>query len=87
MPKNKSKQQCAKAATDDANDDFDRMLAEVTAADLRRRTHCAKPGCDGAGKKTCADCLKVYYCTRQCQLAHWPAHKAECRQSAGMAAI
>jgi hypothetical protein len=31
MPKNKSKQQSATAATDDG--DFDKMLAEVTAAD------------------------------------------------------
>jgi ankyrin repeat protein len=49
---------------------------------LEARTNCALPGCDGAGKKKCAGCLKVYYCTRECQLAHWPAHKAECRRSA-----
>jgi ankyrin repeat protein len=53
---------------------------------LEARTHCAKPGCDGAGVKKCAGCLQVYYCTRECQLAHWPAHKAECRQSANKAA-
>jgi hypothetical protein len=33
MPKNKSKQQGAKAAVGDAHNDFDKMLAEVTAAD------------------------------------------------------
>jgi hypothetical protein len=33
MPKNKSKQQGAKSAVGDAHDDFDKMLAEVTAAD------------------------------------------------------
>jgi ankyrin repeat protein len=49
---------------------------------LEARTHCAKPGCDGAGAKKCARCLKVYYCTRECQLANWSAHKAECRRSA-----
>jgi hypothetical protein len=53
---------------------------------LEARTHCAKPECDGAGAKKCAGCLKVYYCTRECQLAHWPAHKTECRQSANKAA-
>jgi ankyrin repeat protein len=53
---------------------------------LEARTHCAKPGCDGAGAKKCAGCLKVYYCTRECQLTHWPAHKAECRRSADKAA-
>jgi ankyrin repeat protein len=49
---------------------------------LEDRSHCALPGCDGAGKKKCAGCLKVFYCTRECQLAHWSAHKAVCRQSA-----
>jgi ankyrin repeat protein len=53
---------------------------------LEARTYCAKPGCDGAGAKKCAGCLKVYYCTRECQLAHWPAHKAECRQNPDIAA-
>jgi ankyrin repeat protein len=53
---------------------------------LEARTRCAKPDCDGAGVKKCAGCLKVYYCTRECQLAHWPAHKAECRQNAGKTA-
>jgi hypothetical protein len=33
MPKNKSKRQGSKAATGGADDDFDRMLAEVTAED------------------------------------------------------
>jgi ankyrin repeat protein len=49
---------------------------------LEARTHCANTGCDGAGVKKCAGCLKVYYCARECQLAHWLAHKAECRQRA-----
>jgi ankyrin repeat protein len=53
---------------------------------LEDRSHCARLGCDGEGKKKCAGCLKVYYCTRECQLTHWPAHKAECRQSVDKAA-
>jgi hypothetical protein len=48
---------------------------------LEARTHCAYPECKGAGVKKCANCLKVYYCARECQLAHWSAHKAGCRQS------
>jgi ankyrin repeat protein len=51
---------------------------------LEARTHCANAGCDGAGVKKCAGCLKVYYCKRECQLANWSAHKAECRKSAGV---
>jgi hypothetical protein len=53
---------------------------------LEARTHCANPGCSGAGVKKCAGCLKVYYCARECQLAHWSAHKKECRMSAEFAA-
>jgi hypothetical protein len=53
---------------------------------LEARTHCGRPECDGAGVKKCASCLKVYYCGRECQLAHWPAHKTECRRSADKAA-
>jgi ankyrin repeat protein len=59
--------------------------AEQTAY-LEARTHCANPGCSGAGVKKCAGCLKVYYCVRECQLAHRSAHKKECRQSAEIAA-
>jgi ankyrin repeat protein len=49
---------------------------------LEARTHCAMPDCSGAGAKKCAGCLKVYYCTRECQLMHWSAHKADCKRSA-----
>jgi ankyrin repeat protein len=49
---------------------------------LEARTHCANTGCDGTVVKKCAGCLKIYYCKRECQLAHWPAHKAACRSSA-----
>jgi ankyrin repeat protein len=51
---------------------------------IEARAHCAKPGCVGQGIKKCAGCLKVYYCARECQLAHWSAHKADCRQSADL---
>ena len=47
---------------------------------LEARTHCAKPGCGGAGLKKCAGCLQVYFCSRDCQVAHWPVHKADCKR-------
>jgi ankyrin repeat protein len=53
--------------------------AEQTAY-LEARTHCANPGCDGAGLKKCAGCLKVFFCGPACIRAHWPAHKAECKR-------
>jgi ankyrin repeat protein len=48
---------------------------------LEARTHCANSGCSGAGLKKCAGCLVVFFCGRPCQLAHWSAHKAECKKT------
>jgi hypothetical protein len=53
---------------------------------LEARNHCANAGCDGAGLKKCAGCLKVFFCGPACIRAHWPAHKAECRRIAEAAA-
>jgi ankyrin repeat protein len=47
---------------------------------LEARTHCANPGCDGAGLKKCAGCLRLFFCGPACIRAHWPAHKAECKR-------
>jgi hypothetical protein len=44
------------------------------------RTYCANPSCDSAGLKKCANCLEVYFCTKECQVTHWPAHKADCKR-------
>jgi ankyrin repeat protein len=49
---------------------------------LEARAKCANPGCDGAGLKKCAGCLKVFFCDPACIRAHWPAHKAECKRIA-----
>jgi hypothetical protein len=53
--------------------------AEQTAY-LEARTHCANPGCSGAGLKKCANCLQVFFCSKNCQVAAWPAHKADCKR-------
>jgi hypothetical protein len=49
---------------------------------LKARMHCANPGCGGAGLKKCSGCLKFFFCGLACIRAHWPAHKAECREAA-----
>ena len=34
----------------------------------------------------CARCKQARYCSKACQVAHWPAHKLECKNSADEAA-
>jgi ankyrin repeat protein len=47
---------------------------------LEARTHCANRGCSGAGLKKCATCLEVFFCSKGCQVAAWPVHKADCKR-------
>jgi ankyrin repeat protein len=57
--------------------------AEQTAY-LEAKTHCTHPSCSGAGLLKCTGCWQARYCP---QLAHWKAHKTNCRRwSAELAA-
>jgi hypothetical protein len=54
---------------------------------LEAKTHCSHSGCSGAGLLKCTGCRQAQYCGEVCQLAHWKAHKADCRRwSAELAA-
>jgi ankyrin repeat protein len=46
---------------------------------LEAKAHCSNPGCSGAGLKKCTGCKQARYCGQSCQLAHWKAHKADCK--------
>jgi ankyrin repeat protein len=46
---------------------------------LEAKMHCSHPSCNGAGIKKCTGCKQARYCGQKCQLAHWPAHKANCK--------
>ena len=37
--------------------------------------------------KQCARCKQVWYCCKSCQVAHWKAHKKDCRRLASDAAV
>lgn len=37
--------------------------------------------------KTCASCHLAWYCSRQCQLAAWPAHKKACKAARQVQAV
>ena len=40
---------------------------------------CARCGFLAAKMQTCGGCGILHYCGRDCQKAHWPAHKARCK--------
>jgi len=40
---------------------------------------CAHCGKGNAPQKRCSRCLSVVYCGRECQVAHWKAHKKACK--------
>jgi ankyrin repeat protein len=54
--------------------------AEQTAY-LEAKIHCSNAGCSGAaGALKCTGCKQVRYCGEVCQLAHWRAHKTDCKR-------
>ena len=54
---------------------------------LEAKEHCSSPDCGGAGQLKCQGCFQARYCGQPCQLAHWKAHKADCKRwSAELAA-
>ncbi len=40
---------------------------------------CAGCGKGAVGLRACARCRQALYCSRGCQVSHWPQHKLECR--------
>jgi ankyrin repeat protein len=56
--------------------------SDEQTAYLEAKTHCSNPACASAGIKKCTGCKEVRYCGQECQLAHWPAHKADCKAAA-----
>lgn len=41
--------------------------------------NCSACGRDSVGLRACSRCRAVHYCSRECQVAHWPQHKRNCR--------
>ena len=61
-----------------------KMLAQVWAVRNSAATG-AHRECRGCGKPTeqlklCSRCQMAAYCSPECQRAHWPIHKRECRK-------
>ena len=63
-------------------------LPEVLLAEVHTPLGCSNPRCVNlAGpseiqlaRKSCNACKVVYYCSRECQTAHWGTHKHQCKK-------
>ena len=59
--------------------DSEEAISYYTAVANRSSNTSRCEGCDTpACTLRCAKCTKVYYCSRECQLVRWPAHKRVC---------
>ena len=51
--------------------------------------YCAKE-CSSS-KSRCGPCkrgdIRIYYCSKECQTAHWPAHKPSCARTIGVRSL
>eukprot|EP00741_Cyanophora_paradoxa_P003256 tig00000691_g3164.t1 len=43
---------------------------------------CSACGRTGTDMRRCGSCRRAQYCDEKCQRAHWPSHKAACREAA-----
>ena len=65
--------------------DVSRLVPAAMREKLQLRTcmRCGKMSFRVVEKiKRCNDCRTVRYCSRECQVAHWPEHKLECKKLA-----
>jgi len=57
-------------------------MSSISIDDITPCANCGKGEEAGSNLKTCTACLSVKYCSRECQIAHRPQHKKECRKRA-----
>ena len=62
-------------STEDNNNDSDGISNDICA-------NCGKVEEIGGNLKACTACHMVKYCNRECQIAHRPQHKKECKKRA-----
>ena len=53
---------------------------ETAESELEEHQHrCLAEGCEYIGFHRCTGCRQLYYCSQECQRAHWPQHKSTCQ--------
>ena len=60
-------------------------MSSISSDSISTCSNCGKGGegnSDGIQLKSCAACRMVKYCSRECQIAHRPQHKKECKKRA-----
>jgi hypothetical protein len=60
--------------------------ADSAARGLQSCAHCGAVKLHVAQFKRCSACKAVVFCSKDCQLANWPAHKAACKAARKAAA-
>jgi hypothetical protein len=63
-----------------------KALADNEAIGLRSCAHCSAREVHVAQFKRCGACRGIVFCSKDCQLANWPAHKAACKAARKAAA-
>ena len=64
------------------------LMRHIQRAPQRRGQvqNCEACGMASPELKRCSACHRAGYCSRQCQVQHWPAHKAACKAARRAAA-
>ncbi|EGD82954.1 hypothetical protein PTSG_03589 [Salpingoeca rosetta] len=63
-----------------ANMNAESTVAPQLSVMLQDSTRCGNPSCKARRPKhKCARCMSICYCSKDCQLSHYPNHKAMCK--------
>ena len=49
---------------------------------LKEKFVCARQDCFNPPTSQCSRCLRMFYCSKECQVAEWCKHKKRCRKKA-----
>lgn len=74
--------ECRQIGPGDFQADMKRYLETMSIGDTKMCNFCQKPKhltkSDGEQLRACSRCMKIEYCSKQCQYSDWKRHKKEC---------